>query len=627
MLLCDTTPILIVDDDPHARATLSEILEEEGYNVEAVDLGADAIEHVRLQRYEAALLDIRLPDLDGLRVLQHLLRLDPTLPVILLSGYATVENTIAALNQGAFAYVTKPYNLDEIKATLRRAIEMKALALKAERAETALRESEERFRSVVESATDAIILADAKGDILSWNNGAQRLFRYHQDEVLGRPLTLLMPARYRTAHQQGLERAKHTGQRCLIGKTIELHGLRKDGSEFPLELSLATWQTKTGTFYSGIIRDITERKQAEEALRRAYEETEKILSSLPSAILIINDAQEIIYANSLACQHFGSPSGRLVGHCLSEVLGIAADDWHRLAADLCPTASPMPHPLHHGEFQSLKRIYQYRVFPVALYGSDSSQTGLVIWDITEQKHLQEQLIQAEKLASLGTLVSGMAHEINNPMHGILAMAEIILEETEPEKIKEYARDIVSYSKHVADVVRDFACYARPASRDQKIKVDLNERLLEAVKMVRRSPQFGNVQVIQDFEAVPAIWARRSEIDQVFVNLISNATQSMEGRGMLTLSTRLEPEGILAVVADTGAGIPQEYLHRIFDPFFTTKDPGKGTGLGLSIVYKIVTKYGGTISIETLAGEGSKFMVRFPLRRSTSTEAHDGSAKG
>ena len=617
------TPILVVDDDAHAREILRDVLDGEGYSVEAVGLGEQAIDAVRHRHYEAALLDIRLPDLDGLVVLEILLQLDPKLPVILLSGYATVENTVLAMNRGAFAYVVKPCNLDEIKATLRRAIEMKTLAVKAEQAELALRESEERFRSVVQSATDAIILADGTGNILSWNNGARRLFLYAEQEILGKPLTRLMPERYHTAHERGIARAKDCGQRCMVGKTIELHGLRRDGTEFPLELSIATWQSKDGTFYSGIIRDITDRKQAEEALRRAYQETEKILASLPSSILIVNAERQIVYANSLASHHFGSPNSSPVGRSIFEVLPIPSGQWHRLGDHLPSDASSDSHPLHDGEFESRKRVYQYRLFPVALYGTGEEQTGVVISDITEHKQLQDQLIQAEKLSSLGTLVSGMAHEINNPMHGILAMAEIILEETDPDKIKEYAHDIVAYSKHAATVVRNFACYARPASRDPEVAIDLNERLGEAVKMVRRSPQFGDIEVVKDFAALPPLLARRSEIDQVFVNLISNAAQAMAGHGYLTLSTRADSDRVAASVTDTGSGIPKANLTRIFDPFFTTKDPGEGTGLGLSIVYKIVSKYEGTVSVDSEEGKGTTFTVHFPVMKGCTKEAHNG----
>jgi two-component system, NtrC family, sensor kinase len=382
---------------------------------------------------------------------------------------------------------------------------------------------------------------------------------------------------------------------------------------------------KDRTFHGGVPRNITERKQAKQALWRAYHETEKILASLPISILIVNGEHHIIYANSMASHHFGFPNSPLVGRSLFEVLPIPPDQWNRVTVEVPSSASPHGHPLHDGEFETQKRVYQYRLFPVALDGADEAQAGLVISDITEQKQLQDQLIQAEKLSSLGTLVSGMAHEINNPMYGILATAEIILEETDPTKIKEYAQDIVEYSKHVAAVVRSFACYARPASGDQKIEIDLNERLMEALKMVARNPQFGDIEVIKDFAALPPLWVRRSEIDQVFVNLISNAAQAMAGRGCLTLTTRIDTNRIAASVSDTGSGIPRANLTRIFDPFFTTKDPGEGTGLGLSIVYKIVSKYEGTVSVESEEGKGTTFTVHLPVMKLGRKEAHDGMA--
>ncbi len=143
------------------------------------------------------------------------------------------------------------------------------------RAEEALRESEARFRSVAQSANDAIISADSSGNIVSWNRGAQTIFGYTEREVLGKPLTVLMPERYRDAHQKGVERMSLTGQSRIIGKTIELYGVRKDGSEFPFELSLATFKTGEGTFFSGILRDITERKRAEEEIRGLNVELEQ----------------------------------------------------------------------------------------------------------------------------------------------------------------------------------------------------------------------------------------------------------------------------------------------------------------------------------------------------------------
>lgn len=338
---------------------------------------------------------------------------------------------------------------------------------------------------------------------------------------------------------------------------------------------------------------------------------EKILASLPGAILLATLDGHVTYANPLAEQHFGSGHSRLVGSLVYDVLPLTPSQWNSCMSELKTFPAEAGQRQPDGEFEVQKRVYQYRLFPVHNPERDEQQTGIVLWDITEQKQLQDRLIQAEKLANLGTLVSGMAHEINNPVHGILGMAEIIGEEKDPEKIKEYAADIVNYSKHVATVVSDMASYIRPATHDGEVEIDLSERLGEALKMVRRNPRFGHVDVVKEFQPVPRLRARRTEIDQVFVNLISNAVQAMGGKGRLTLATRHQGKTIRAEVSDTGCGIPKALLNKIFEPFFTTKDPGKGSGLGLSIVYNIVSRYGGSIGVESEEGKGTTFTIHFP----------------
>jgi PAS domain S-box-containing protein len=276
--------ILIVDDEEDIVLTLRDLLEHEGYQVDFAGTCAEAVARAAERHYNAVLLDLTLPDGDGLTVLKALQERDPTLPVIVLTADVSTDRRVVLRTRGAFDYLTKPYNRDDLRATLRKAVGVKALAVKAARVEHALTESQERFRSLVESATDAIVVADHRGRIVSWNRAASTLFGYAEAEVLGRPLTDLMPARYRDAHQKGLQRLRAGGEARLIGKVVELEGLRKDGSEFPLELSLATWQTQTETFFSGIIRDISERKQVQATLAASEERFRSLISNIPGAV-------------------------------------------------------------------------------------------------------------------------------------------------------------------------------------------------------------------------------------------------------------------------------------------------------------------------------------------------------
>lgn len=224
--------ILVVDDDPDIVLALQDFLDHDGYEVSVAGTCAEAISQAHEHHYNAVLLDLGLPDGDGSSVLRTLHELQPQLPVIILTAYTSTDRTVGSLTQGAFAYLTKPYNRDELRAILQRAVGVQALAAKAEHAEHALSESEARFQSLVEAATDSIVLADHHGNILSWNRAASKLFGYADEEVVGHPLTMLMPLRYRAAHGRGLTRLGEAGQSRLIGRLVELEGLRKDGANF-----------------------------------------------------------------------------------------------------------------------------------------------------------------------------------------------------------------------------------------------------------------------------------------------------------------------------------------------------------------------------------------------------------
>jgi signal transduction histidine kinase len=236
-------------------------------------------------------------------------------------------------------------------------------------------------------------------------------------------------------------------------------------------------------------------------------------------------------------------------------------------------------------------------------------------DITEEQRLQEQLIQSEKLAGIGILASGVAHEINNPLSGIIGMAEVALEEEDIAKNKGYLTDILNCAQRISEIVKGLRSYSRAAKKEELSFVDLNEVLEESLKMVQLASKKTSVEVIRNLQSIEKIRANVGEIQQVFTNLITNAFQAMDGKkAPLTLSTRSFKDSVEVKVSDHGMGIPQKYLSQIFDPFFTTKNPGEGTGLGLNIVYRIVTKYEGTIDVESKEQVGTTFTIKFPARR-------------
>ena len=259
-----SSSILLVDDEPDILRSLQLILKPEGYSIDVTSTGASALEAIKEHPYDVVILDVGLPDMDGLLVMEKMTGYRPDLPIIILTSFTSLESVTGPLeDQGAFAYLHKPINRSEIMTTIRHALKAHRMAKKIERTHHSLIESENRFQAVFQTATDAIVLANHTGRIMAWNRAAELMFGYTADEVFGQPLTIIMPPRYREAHIQGLDRVNKKAETTFIGKTVALHGLRKNGQEFPIELSLNSWTTGAHPSYSGFIRDISRRPPTE----------------------------------------------------------------------------------------------------------------------------------------------------------------------------------------------------------------------------------------------------------------------------------------------------------------------------------------------------------------------------
>ena len=226
--------------------------------------------------------------------------------------------------------------------------------------------------------------------------------------------------------------------------------------------------------------------------------------------------------------------------------------------------------------------------------------------------LEQQMAQIEKLANIGTLTSGILHDINNSLYVIQGFSEILLEEHTSMNARDQALEVLQATKRVKRMCEDLNQYARVSTPKECIPVDLTQQLEEAMKVARFSVGMENMSVVRVFSAHPSILARPEEIVQIFVNLIINALQAMEGRGTLTLGTGHSDLMATISIGDTGPGISQEQIPKIFEPFYTTKPPGKGTGLGLHSVRSLVQQYGGRILVQSVMGEGTIFHLEFPL---------------
>jgi len=257
------------------------------------------------------------------------------------------------------------------------------------------------------------------------------------------------------------------------------------------------------------------------------------------------------------------------------------------------------------------RIYRYEWFPVKARPGENQRIGLVLRDTTEETRLHERLSQNEKLASLGVLTSGIGHELNNPLVGVIGFGEAILEENDTAQMKEYAKSIVEQGKRMAAIIQDFTGQVRRQSYGRLSQVNLNDQLTQALKLVQLTEDIPSLDIQTDYQPIPPIQGQPDDIRQAFVNLIKNAVQAMKGGDSLFLGTQCTEGLVTITIRDSGRGIPKPFLNKIFDPFFTTKRQGEGAGLGLTIVRKTVTKYGGEIRIESTEGQGTTCLMTFP----------------
>lgn len=233
----------------------------------------------------------------------------------------------------------------------------------------------------------------------------------------------------------------------------------------------------------------------------------------------------------------------------------------------------------------------------------------------ELKAAHVQLLQSEKMASLGKLAAGIAHQINNPLSGIMLFSNLLLENEEmPHEWGTDLKRIADEAERCRSIVKELLEFARQT--EQKVKrVDINRALGQTIFLLEKQVLFQNIEIVKDFDpGTPEICADPQQLNHVYMNLILNAAEAMEGQGTLTLRTRPceAPMAAEFQICDTGTGIPPEIQSKIYEPFFTTKDIGKGTGLGLAMVYGILEQHGGTIDIESREGEGAAFIVRLPL---------------
>jgi PAS domain S-box-containing protein len=581
-------------------------------------------------------LDLGLPDLSGLDVLRWVKKLDPLLPVIVLTASTQESHTVEALHCGAFTYLTKPYNSYELRFALRQILDAQRLASKVAMVEGDLSASEERFRSVIGTTPDAVVLADHKGTILLWNQAAARLFGYMEGSVIGQPLTMLMPQRYREAHLAGIARLETTGEARVMGRTIELHGLRKDGTEFPLELSIGIGKNPEGIFYSGIIRDITKRKEAEEAQRQAEARCQSVVENAVEGIFQTTPDGRFLMANpSLAHMlHYDSPD-LLVSTVTDIGRQLYVDPQKREEIRTLLARSGVVR-----GFETELRRRDGRVISVSVTARTvrDQQGAMVLYegtiqDISERKRLAVDLLEEIKVAEVTRALGDIGHDVKNMLMPVLSGVDLLREEVQELLARLAARGEgaqVEVSRKVSDELIEMI-----VNNTRRIQDRVRE-LADAVKGVTTAPEFKPCRVstcvadvltslqryaaekgvalrAEGLESLPIIQADERRLFNAFYNVIDNAIPEVPSGGSVTVRGEVDAEADMIVIsiADTGRGMPPDVRDALFTGQVVSRKAG-GSGLGTKIVKDVVEAHKGSIRVESEVGVGTTIYIRLPL---------------
>lgn len=501
-----------------------------------------------------------------------------------------------------------------------------------------------RVRAIVETVADAVIGIDREGLIEFFNPAAERLFGYTETEVIGCNVRCLAAPEHQPHHDDYIRHYLETGEARIIGKGREVRGQRRDGSLFPLYLSVGEFNYGGIQGFVGIAHDLTELKDTREELDEARSLMQNIIDSMPSMLVGV-DAKGCV-------THWNQPARDATGMSADEAIGRAFDEcFPHLAAQKANIGRAIEERRPVGAERvtvpakgDLKYM-EVMVYPLVANGTKGA--AVRIDDVTERVRIEEMMIQTEKMLSVGGLAAGMAHEINNPL-GIIAQGcqnlkrrlsaelpanqrlanelglDLELLEAYMEKRGIY-RFLEGMSEGVARstrIIGDMLTYSRRSASSFE-PTDLRELLEATLRLaghdydLKKNYDFRHIRIERDYQLLSdPVLCDRTALEQVLLNLIKNAAQAMSAvrteAPCLRLALRQLGNLVRIEVADNGPGMDSSVRKRVFEPFFTTKPVGEGTGLGLSVAYFIITEqHQGRLWVETAAKEGCVFVLELP----------------
>jgi signal transduction histidine kinase/DNA-binding response OmpR family regulator len=549
--------ILVVDDRDDSLQFLTEyILQPNGYKFRTAKDGARGLELALSERPDMMIMDLKMPKMTGLEVLATLRDRSVDIPVILMTFHGSEETAVQAFRLGARDYIIKPYETTEMLQAIDRAL------------------TEVRLRRERDQLTEGLMKVNRQLE--------RRVKELQIIYNVGKSVTALLDLPE------------------LLTRIVEA-GLYVTGAE---EGSLLLIDRKTGDLFMRAARGLGEK------FARGFRV--KVQDTIAGQVVRTGEP----YWTASDEQSVKVKTNYLVKALAYVPLKVGAKVIGVLLVDNKISNTPFTE----NDIYLLSMLADYAAIAISkarLYGTAKSFNKELERRVEERtaelRATQEQLVQAEKLASIGQLAAGVAHEINNPIGVILGFAQLMLKRTPEDNAMHKPLATIEREglrcKGIVQDLLDFAAQRQPVLS----RVDINAVIEAASDLMPHHVNSEKVEVVKGYAPdLPRVLGDENQLQQVFLNIMLNAYQAMPDGGKLRIASRVADGEVYAVFVDTGMGISQENLKRIFDPFFTTKEVGEGTGLGLSISYGIIEQHGGTIEVESEVGVGSTFTVRLPV---------------
>lgn len=551
---------------------------------------------------------------------------------------------IEEISEGKYDYRFSQVRHGEIQSIIHKFVSM---ADRIKQREKSLLESESRFRSLVDQAADAFFLSTVNGRIIDVNRQACESLGYSRAELLNMRMTDIEatddPGAYETIADRDRSFSDHV--------TMVSNHRRKDNSLFPVEVRAGFLELGQKQVILSLARDVTERKYAEDEMRRLRNLLGNIVNSMPSVLVGIDAAGHVTQWNQQAEEVTGVTTPEALGQNLKDVFAVLAGEMENVKRAIAERRPQITEKVAM-EINEKTRYADITVYPLVADGIEGAVIRMD--DVTERVRIEEMMIQSEKMMSVGGLAAGMAHEINNPLAGILQNTQVLSRRMKadlPANTKAAAEcglsmdgiekymalrglfstidTVVEAGRRAAKIVENMLSFSRKS--ESKFGYHGLDRLLDKTVELAENDydlktrfDFRKIEIVREYTPdTPVVQCESSKLQQVFLNILRNSSQAMtEGDSTVRSDSprfvlRVRPEGELVRVEieDNGPGMPEEVRKRVFEPFFTTKNVGVGTGLGLSVSYFIITEnHRGTMEVKSSPGKGACFIIRIPVRR-------------